>query len=203
RTFLRSLFDAAVAAVSPANVLPPCLPDPPPGRTVVLAVGKAATAMADVVATRWRGPLGGLAVTRYGHVLPGFERHENIELIEAGHPVPDENSVRAARRALELVHGLGKDDLVLVLVSGGGSALWCLPAAGLTLEDKRRITSGLLRAGASIRELNTVRRALSGIKGGRLAAAAAPARVETLIVSDVAGDDPAIIASGPTVPWAG
>src|SRR5690606_23874205 len=133
---LRSLFDAALAAVSPANVLPACLPGPPPGRTVLLAVGKAATAMADVVATRWRGPLRGLAVTRYGHVLAGFERHASIELIEAGHPVPDENSVRAARRALELVRGPGEDDLVLVLVSGGGSALWCLPVQGLALEDK-------------------------------------------------------------------
>lgn len=198
--FLRSLFDAAVAAVLPGRVLPPHLPEPPKGRTVVLAVGKAATAMADVAASRWPGPLTGLAVTRYGHALPGFRRHGNIELIEAGHPVPDRMSVAGARRALELARALGKDDLALVLISGGGSALMCLPIPELSLEDKQGITSGLLRAGASIRELNTVRKALSQVKGGGLARAAAPARVETLIISDVVGDDPAMIASGPTVP---
>lgn len=199
--FLRSLFDCAVEAVSPRRVLPPYLPSPPKGRTLVLAVGKAATAMAGVAATHWPGPLSGLAVTRYGHVLPEFaRRHTDIEVIEAGHPVPDEMSVEGARRALELAHALGEDDLALVLISGGGSALWCLPVAGLALADKQRITSGLLRAGASIRELNTVRKALSQIKGGKLAQAAAPARVETLIISDVVGDDPALIASGPTIP---
>lgn len=198
--FLRRLFDAAVDAVAPGRVLPPHLPEPPKGRTVVLAVGKAATAMADVVATHWPGPLTGLAVTRYGHALPDFARHSNIELIEAGHPVPDRNSVAGARRALALARDLGEDDLALVLISGGGSALWCLPVPGLALDTKRRITSRLLRAGASIREINTVRRALSQIKGGKLAQAAAPARVETLIISDVVGDDPAVIASGPTVP---
>jgi hydroxypyruvate reductase len=200
KPFLRTLFDAAVDAVLPSRVLPPHLPPPPKRRTVVLAVGKAATAMADVAATHWHGPLTGLAVTRYGHALPGFARHRDIELIEAGHPVPDENSVAAACRALELARELGEDDLALVLVSGGGSALWCLPVPGLSLAGKQHITSELLKAGASIRELNTVRRALSQIKGGRLAEAAAPARVETLIISDVVGDDPALIASGPTVP---
>jgi hydroxypyruvate reductase len=199
RQFLRSLFDCAVDAVSPRRVLPPYLPPPPKGRTVVLAVGKAATAMADVVANHWHGPLTGLAVTRYGHARPDLARHRNIEVIEAGHPVPDENSVIAARRALELAGTLGEDDLALVLISGGGSALWCLPIPGLSLEDKQRITSSLLRAGASIKEINTVRRALSQIKGGKLAQAAAPARVETLLISDVVGDDPATIASGPTV----
>ncbi len=200
KPFLRTLFDRAVDAVSPGRVLPAHLPEPPNGCTVVLAVGKAATAMAEVVATHWQGPLTGLAVTRYGHALPALRRHPNIELIEAGHPVPDENSVAGARRALALARRLGANDLALVLVSGGGSALWCLPIPQLRLEDKRRITSELLLAGASIRELNTVRRALSQIKGGKLAEAAAPARVETLIISDVVGDDPATIASGPTVP---
>jgi hydroxypyruvate reductase len=199
RQFLRSLFDCAVDAVSPRRVLPRHLPPPPKGRTVVLAVGKAATAMAEVVANHWHGPLTGLAVTRYGHAGPHLLRHRNIELIEAGHPVPDENSVIAARRALELADTLGEDDLALVLISGGGSALWCLPIPGLSLEDKQRITSGLLRAGASIKEINTIRRALSQIKGGKLAQAAAPGRIETLIISDVVGDDPATIASGPTV----
>ena len=199
-SFLRSLFDTALAAVSPARVLPPYLPGPPQGRTLVLAVGKAATAMADVAARHWPGPLSGLAITRHGHALQGFPSSGEFELIEAGHPVPDEMSVAAARRALERARGLGQDDLALVLVSGGGSALLCLPIPELGLEDKRRATSSLLRAGASIRELNTVRKALSQVKGGRLAEAAAPARVETLVISDVVGDDPALIASGPTVP---
>jgi hydroxypyruvate reductase len=196
---LRMLFDCAVDAVSPCRVLPPLLPKEPKGRTLVLAAGKAATAMADVVARNWKGPVSGLAVTRYGHVLTHFNRHENIELIEAGHPVPDQNSVAGARRALELAQDLRKDDLALVLISGGGSALWCLPIPELALHEKQRITSELLHAGAAITELNTVRKALSRIKGGRLAEAASPARVETLIISDVVGDDPAMIASGPTV----
>ena len=166
----------------------------------MLAVGKAATAMADVAVRHWPAPVSGLAITRYGHALPGFPSRGDIELIEAGHPVPDARSVAGAQRALERVRGLGKDDLALVLVSGGGSSLMCLPIPPLGLEDKRRVTAGMLRAGASIRELNTVRKALSRVKGGRLAEAAAPARVETLIISDVAGDDPALIASGPTVP---
>ena len=200
KQFLRALFNSAVDAVSPHRVLPKYLPPPPTGRTVVLAVGKAATAMADVVASHWQGRIGGLAVTRYGHAIPGFSRHKTIETIEAGHPVPDENSVAGARRALDLAHGLGADDLALVLISGGGSALWCLPIPPLGLAEKQRVTSSLLHAGASIRELNIVRRALSGIKGGKLAQAASPARVETLIISDVVGDDPAMIASGPTVP---
>jgi len=200
---LRTLFDCAVDAVSPGRVLPPFLPEVPKGRTVVLAVGKAASAMADVAVANWPGPLSGLVVTRHGHAQASLSRHRNVELIEAGHPLPDRNSVVGARRALELAHGLEKDDLALVLISGGGSALWCLPIPELSLEDKQRITSGLLRAGATIGELNTVRKALSQIKGGRLAGAAAPARVETLIISDVIGDDPAMIASGPTVGSAG
>lgn len=200
RRFLRSLFAAAVAAVSPERVLPPQLPAPPQGRTLLLAIGKAATAMAEVAAAHWPGPLEGLAITRYGYALPGFSRQGNIELIEAGHPVPDRMSVAGARRALSLARELGADDLALVLISGGGSALLCLPIPELSLAEKQRITAGLLRAGASIRELNVVRTALSQVKGGGLARAAAPARVETLIISDVVGDDPATIASGPTFP---
>jgi hydroxypyruvate reductase len=197
---LHELFHRALDAVSPPRILPPHLPIPPEGRTVILAVGKAAAAMADVAAANWAGPFSGLVTTRYGHALPGPPKHETLQLIEAGHPVPDNNSVAAARRALELAHELGEDDLALVLISGGGSALWCLPIPELALEEKQRITSDLLNAGATITELNTVRKALSQIKGGRLAEAAAPARVETLIISDVIGDDPAMIASGPTVP---
>jgi hydroxypyruvate reductase len=199
RRLLRMLFDCAVDAISPSRVLPPLLPEVPKGRTVMLAVGKAASAMADVVATNWKGPLSGLVVTRHGHAHASSRRHGNVEMIEAGHPIPDRNSVAGACRALELAHGLGEDDLALVLISGGGSALWCLPIPELSLEGKQRITSDLLLAGATIRELNTVRKSLSQIKGGRLAEAASPARIETLIISDVVGDDPAMIASGPTV----
>lgn len=197
---LRALFDTAIDAVSARRVLPACLPPEPAGRTVLLAVGKAASAMANVVVERWRGPLEGLVVTRYGHAVAPPVGAGRLEMIEARHPVPDSMSVVGARRALELVENLGSDDLVLVLVSGGGSSLWCLPIEGVTLEDKQAITANLLSAGASIRELNTVRRWLSRIKGGRLAAAAHPARIETLIISDVVSNDPAIIASGPTVP---
>jgi hydroxypyruvate reductase len=199
RRLLRTLFDSAVDAVSPSRVLPPFLPEEPKGRTVMLAVGKAASAMADVVATNWKGPLSGLVVTRHGHAHASSRRHGNVEVVEAGHPIPDRNSVAAARRALELAHGLDEDDLALVLISGGGSALWCLPIPESSLEGKQRITSDLLLAGATIRDLNTVRKSLSQIKGGRLAEAASPARIETLIISDVIGDDPAMIASGPTV----
>jgi hydroxypyruvate reductase len=200
RLLLRALFDTAIEAVSACRVLPACLPQEPAGRTVLLAVGKAASAMANVVVERWRGQLDGLVVTRYGHAVAPPAGARRLEVIEARHPVPDAMSVAGARRALELVRDLGPDDLVLVLVSGGGSALWCLPIEGVTLDDKQAITANLLAAGASIRELNTVRRWLSRIKGGRLAAAAHPARIETLIISDVVSNDPAIIASGPTVP---
>jgi hydroxypyruvate reductase len=197
---LRALFNTAVEAVSAAMVLPGALPPEPKGRTVLLAVGKAASAMADVALSRWRGPISGLVVTRHGHGLPALRRHRNIEVIEAGHPVPDENSVRGAREALQRVANLSSDDLVLTLISGGGSALWCLPLEPVTLADKQRITRTLLSAGASIRELNTVRKWISGIKGGQLARAAHPARVETLIISDVVDNSPGMIASGPTTP---
>ncbi len=195
RELLMRMFEAAVAAVSPAVCLPPHLPPCPPGRTVVVGAGKAAAAMARAVEERWDGPLEGLVVTRYGHAVPT----RRIAVVEAAHPVPDEAGQRAAERMLSLVQGLDRDDMVLCLISGGGSALLSLPSAGVPLADKRAVTAQLLRSGAAIGEINTVRKHLSAIKGGRLAAAA-PARVVTLAISDVPGDDPATIASGPTVP---
>jgi len=196
RKLLRAMFDAAVRAASPELRLPAHLPAPPRGRTVVVGAGKASAAMARALEQVWPGELTGLVVTRYGHAVPC----ERIEIAEAAHPVPDENGHRAAGRMLEMVQGLGPDDLVLALISGGGSSLLTLPAPGLTLADKQAVNAALLRSGASIGEMNTVRKHLSAIKGGRLAAAASPARVVTLVISDVPGDDPAIIASGPTVP---
>lgn len=195
--FLKSLFDAAVGAAAPALCLPPHLPSPPAsgGRTLVIGAGKAAAAMAAAVEAHWQGALSGLVVTRYGHALPC--RH--IEVVEAGHPLPDAAGVDAARRMLEAVGALDKDDLLLCLISGGGSSLLTLPAAGLTLEDKQAVGRELLRSDATIGEINCVRKHLSAIKGGRLAVAAAPARVLTLLISDVPGDDPAVIASGPTL----
>lgn len=192
---LRAMAEAAIAAVAPAECLPPHLPPPPRGRTVVIGAGKAAAAMAAVVEAHWQGPLSGIVVTRYGHGAPC--RH--IEVVEAAHPVPDAAGEQAAARILAAVQGLGEDDLVLCLISGGGSALLALPAPGITLEDKRQINRALLRSGASIGEMNCVRKHLSAIKGGRLAAACAPARVHTLLISDVPGDEPAVVASGPTV----
>jgi hydroxypyruvate reductase len=193
---LRGLFDAAVAAVAPARVVPPHLPPPPKGRTIVLGAGKAAAAMARAVEESWAGALEGFVVTATGHGVPCTR----IAVVEAAHPMPDADGMAAARRALDLVLGLGPDDLVLALISGGGSALLPLPAPGLTLADKRAVTAALLRSGATIAEINTVRKHLSAIKGGRLAAAAAPARVVTLVISDVPGDHPATVASGPTLP---
>jgi hydroxypyruvate reductase len=196
RELLIAMFHAAVAAVSPARCVPAHLPPPPRGRTVVVGAGKAAAAMAQAVEAHWQGPLSGLVVTRYGHGAPC----KRIEVVEAAHPVPDAAGRRAASRILETVHGLTPDDLVLCLVSGGGSALLAAPAAGLTLEDKQAVNKALLKSGANITEMNCVRKHLSAIKGGRLAAACAPARVATLLISDVPGDDPSVIASGPTVP---
>jgi glycerate 2-kinase len=196
RKLLRDMFDAAVAAASPALCVPRHLPKPPKGRTVVVGAGKAAAAMAAAVEASWSGPIEGLVVTRYGHSVPC--RH--IEVIEAAHPVPDAAGREAARRILEKVGGLGPDDLVLCLLSGGGSALLSLPAPGVTLADKQAINRVLLRSGAPIDEMNCVRKHLSAIKGGRLAVAAAPATVVSLMISDVPGDDPSVIASGPTVP---
>lgn len=192
---LRRLFDAAVAAAMPSRCVPARLPPAPEGRTVVVGAGKASAAMAAAVEANWPGALSGLVVTRYGHAVPC--RH--VEIVEAAHPVPDAAGEAAARRILELVQGLGPDDLVLALISGGGSSLLALPAPGLSLDDKQALSRALLRSGASIDEMNCVRKHLSAIKGGRLAAAAHPARLVALLISDVPGDDPAVIASGPTV----
>jgi glycerate 2-kinase len=192
---LLHLFRTAVAAVDPLAIIAPHLPPPPKGRTVVIGAGKAAARMAQGVEARWQGPIDGLVVTRYGHGAP--TRH--IEVIEAGHPVPDAASALAAERMLAKVANLTADDLVLCLMSGGGSALMSMPAPGITVDEKRAINRQLLKSGAPIGEMNCVRRHLSAIKGGRLALACAPARVVTLVVSDVPGDDPAVVASGPTV----
>lgn len=192
---LRALFGAAVAAADPLLRVPAFLPPRPPGRTVVTGAGKASARMAQAVEQAWDGPLTGLVVTRYGHAVTCTR----IEVVEAAHPVPDAAGQRAAGRILDLVTGLGEDDLALVLISGGGSALLALPAPGITLADKQAISTALLRSGASIGEMNLVRKHLSAIKGGRLAAAAYPARTVGLLISDVPGDDPSIIASGPTV----
>jgi hydroxypyruvate reductase len=189
------MFDAAVAAAAPALCLPQHLPAPPKGRTIVIGAGKAAAAMAGVVEDHWPGPLGGLVVTRYGHAVPT----RWIEVVESGHPLPDAAGTEAARRILAMVKGLTEDDLVVALISGGGSALLTLPAPGILLDDKRRVTAALLASGAPIGAINCVRKHLSAIKGGRLALAAYPARIVSLIVSDVPGDDPAMVASGPTV----
>jgi len=196
RQLLRAMFDATIAAAQPALCVPPLLPAPPKGRLVVIGAGKASAAMAQAVEAHWPGPLTGLVVTRYGYAVPC----ERIEIVEAAHPVPDAAGLAAAERMLKFVSGLTADDLVLCLISGGGSALLPLPLPGLTLEDKQQLNRALLASGASIGEMNCVRRHLSAIKGGRLAAACHPARVVNLLLSDVPGDDPVDIASGPTVP---
>jgi hydroxypyruvate reductase len=189
------MFDAAVASAQPMHALPPCMPSPPLGRTIVVGAGKAAATMARAFETHWPIPLEGVVVTRYGHAVPC----ERIEVIEAAHPVPDDASVDAARRILKCVGDLDAQDLVVVLISGGGSSLLALPLPGVTLADKQQLNRALLASGATIGEINCVRRHLSAIKGGRLAAACHPARVVTLAISDVPGDDPIDIASGPTV----
>ena len=199
---LRMLFDTAVQAAQPAHKTAAFLPSPPKGRTLVLGAGKAAGAMAQAVEALWPrdAPLSGLVVTRYGHTPPrpaGLA--QRIEVVEASHPVPDAAGMDAAQRILALTHDLTANDLVLCLMSGGASALLTLPADGLTLADKQRINQDLLRCGAHIGEMNCVRKHLSRIKGGRLGAACAPARVVTLAISDVPGDDPSTIGSGPTV----
>jgi glycerate 2-kinase len=196
RRLLRAMFDAAVAAAQPDNFIARHLPAPPRGRTIVVGAGKASAAMARALERHWPGPLAGLVVTRYGYGVPCAR----IEIVEAAHPVPDEAGHAAARRMLDLVGGLAEDDLVICLISGGGSALLPLPAAGVTLAEKQALNAALLASGATIAEMNCVRRHVSGIKGGRLAAACHPARVVSLLVSDVPGDDPVDVASGPTVP---
>lgn len=201
--FLRQLFDAAVARAQPLLNMPHCLPAVPRGRTLVLGAGKAAGAMAHALEALWPAdaPLSGLVVTRYHHTPPRPQGlTQRIEVVEAAHPVPDAAGLKASERMLALCHGLTQDDLVICLVSGGGSALLTLPAEGLSLGDKQQINRDLLESGANILEMNTVRKHLSRIKGGRLAAACHPAQVVTLTISDVPGDDPAVIASGPSVP---
>ncbi len=195
RKILRQMFDAAVAAALPDKSLPGYLPKPPKGRTIVIGCGKAAASMAKAVEDHWQGELSGLVVTRYQHRVPT----RRIEVVEAAHPVPDLAGREAAERILGMVKGLSANDLVLFLASGGGSALLSMPASGLTLADKQAINKALLRSGANITEMNCVRKHLSAVKGGRLAAACAPAKVVTLAISDIPGDDPAVIASGPTV----
>jgi len=202
QTALRHLYNVAVKRALPLHNTAAHLPLPPKGRTLVLGAGKAGGAMAQAVEALWPqdAPLSGLVVTRYGHTPPRPEGlPERIEVVEASHPVPDAAGLRAAERILQLTQGLTADDLVLCLISGGGSALLTLPAEGISLEDKQAINRQLLASGANIAEMNCVRKHLSRIKGGRLAAACAPARVVTLTISDVPGDDPSIIASGPTV----
>ena len=203
RALLRAMYDAAVQRALPAHNTAAFLPRPPRGRTVVLGAGKAGGAMAAAVDALWPqdAPLSGLVVTRYDHVPPAYQaRPGRIEVVQARHPVPDEAGARAAQRIAQLAQGLTADDLVLCLISGGGSALLSMPAPGLTLADKQAINQALLKSGAAIDEMNCVRKHLSAIKGGRLAARCAPARVVTLLISDVPGDAPEVIASGPTVP---
>jgi hydroxypyruvate reductase len=195
RPLLRRMFDAAIAAAQPALCLPPHLPAKPKGRTLVIGAGKASAEMARALEQHWDGPLEGLVVTRYGYEVPC----ERIEIVQAAHPVPDAAGLRATERIRALVSGLTADDLVIALISGGGSALLVGPAPGLTLEHKQAVNKALLASGASISEMNCVRRHLSAVKGGRLAAACHPARVLTLLISDVPGDNPVDIASGPTV----
>jgi hydroxypyruvate reductase len=195
-TLLKAMFDAAISAAQPALCVPGQLPEPPKGRLVVIGAGKASAAMARAVEEHWQGPLSGLVVTRYGHAVPCGQ----IEIVEASHPVPDAAGMNAAHRMLQVVQGLTADDLVLCLISGGGSSLLPMPPPGLSLADKQALNKALLASGASITEMNCVRRHLSLIKGGRLAAACYPARVFNLLLSDVPGDDPIDIASGLTVP---
>ncbi len=202
REFLRALYDVAVARALPALNTAAFLPPPPRGRTLVLGAGKAGGAMAAAVDALWpaNAPISGLVVTRYDHVPPAYKAQPGrIEVVEAAHPVPDASGLAAAQRIAALTQGLSADDLVLCLISGGGSSLLALPLEGITLEDKQAIAKALLRSGAAIDEMNCVRKHLSAIKGGRLAAMCTPARVVTLLISDVPGDAPEVIASGPTV----
>lgn len=196
RSFFVSLFEAAVAAADPETVIRDYLPGKPRGHTVVIGAGKASAQMARAFEQAWNGPLSGAVVTRYGYAVPC----DRIEVLEAAHPVPDEAGLAAAERLMKTVSGLTEDDLVVALISGGGSALLPAPPGGMTLEDEIAVNEALLASGAPISAMNTVRKHVSAIKGGRLAAAAHPARVVTLVVSDIPGDNPAFVASGPTVP---
>ena len=195
RQLLQLLFDAAVAATSPAACVPAWLEDKPRGRVIVIGAGKAAASMAAIGEQEWGPPLEGLVIVPDGH---GSDC-DYIEVAEASHPVPDERGVAATRRILDAVSGLSADDTVVCLLSGGGSSLLCAPATGITLEQKKALTAELLRSGATIQEINAKRRELSAVKGGKLAEACAPAHLITLIISDVPGNDPSVVASGPTV----
>lgn len=196
KQFLTSIFEAAVAAADPELTIRRHLPEKPKGRTIVIGAGKGSAQMAAAFEKAWDGPLEGVVVTRYGFAAPC----ERIRIVEASHPVPDANGLAAAKLLLQTVSGLTEDDLVVALVSGGGSALLPSPAGSLTLADEIAVNEALLASGAPISAMNTIRKHISGIKGGRLAAAAWPARVVSLVVSDIPGDNPALVASGPTVP---
>ncbi|MEQ8708451.1 MAG: glycerate kinase [Rhodospirillales bacterium] len=196
KTFLKDLMSMSLADVRPENCVPPALPPRPAGRTVVIGAGKASAAMAQAFERAWDGPLEGLVITRYGFARPC----EKIEIVEASHPVPDAAGRDATSRIMQLAQTLGPDDLLVALISGGGSSLMIAPVDGVSLEDKQEVNRLLLKSGADITEMNCVRKHLSGVKGGRLAALAAPAALHCLMISDVPGDDPAVIASGPTVP---
>ena len=195
RTLLKQMFAAAVEAAQPVHCIPKFLPEPPKGRLIVIGAGKASAAMAKAFEDSWPGELSGVVLTRYGYQIPC----QRIEILEASHPVPDAAGLSASRRILQTVQGLSADDTVVCLISGGGSALLTLPFDGISLEEKQAVNRELLRSGANICEMNTIRRHLSSIKGGRLAAACYPARVVNLLISDVPGDNPGDIASGPTV----
>lgn len=199
KDLLENLFRAAVERAQPALAISRFLPEKPKGRTIVIGAGKASAQMARAFEEAWDGPLSGLVVTRYGYA----EKCQHIEIVEAAHPVPDAAGFAAARRIVELVGGLSADDLVVALISGGGSSLLPAPAEGMSLEDEQAVNRALLASGAPIGVMNLIRNQFSTLKGGRLALAAAPARVATLVVSDVPGDDPALVASGPTLPIAG
>ena len=193
---LRTLFDTAVAAANPTVCLPAYLPEPPKGRTLVVGAGKASSVMAQSIELHWSGALSGLVITRYDYGLPC----EHIDVVEAAHPIPDQIGLNAALRIMKLVSTLEPNDLCIALMSGGASSLLTLPAEGLTLADKQEVNRALLRSGATISDMNCLRKHLSAVKGGRLAAQVAPARLVTLLISDVPGDNPGVIGSGPTVP---
>ena len=195
QALLRILFDAAVAAASPAACMPLWLEDRPSGRVIVVGAGKAAASMAAIVEQQWAPPLEGLVIVPDGHIA----QCDQVEVVEASHPVPDERGVAATNRILDMVSGLDANDTVVCLFSGGGSALLCAPVPEFTLDDKKARTAELLKSGAPIHEINAARRQMSAVKGGKLAAACAPASVITLIISDVPGNDPSVVASGPTV----
>ncbi len=199
RALLTSMFDAAIDATRPELTLAEAMPEPPKGRTIVIGAGKGAAHLAKAFEAKWSGPLQGLVVTRYGYAVPTAQ----IEVVEAAHPVPDMAGLQAAKRIMAMVGGLTADDLVVALIAGGGSALLPAPLAPLVLEDEIHLNEALLSSGAPISALNLIRNQFSAIKGGRLALMAHPARVHTIVVSDVPGDDPAQVASGPTLPGSG